>query len=200
MQPEGHRQLSDLAARAQAFLFVEGGSLPTHKLAQLLKSDQRGIKGVLEEIAASLEGSGLTLIQTDKEVSLATAPRVSDAVRESFEEALERDIGEAGLEVLAIVLYRGPSTRTHIDYIRGVNTTSTIRTLLARGLLERASDPTDARQYVYRPTPELLAHLGVRASAALPEYDTIRAELAAFEASHATFADHDADAGDVEHA
>ena len=31
--------------------------------------------------------------------------------------------------------------------------------LLARGLIERASNPEDSREYLYRPTAELLAHL-----------------------------------------
>ncbi|HEY4516648.1 MAG TPA: SMC-Scp complex subunit ScpB [Candidatus Paceibacterota bacterium] len=194
MEPEGRPALSDLAARAEAFLFAEGGSLALHSLAKLLKCDEESARAALEELSVSLRGSGLTLILAGKEVALATAERVSSAVRESLQETLERDIGDAGLEVLAIVLYRGPSTRAQIDYIRGVNTTSTIRTLLSRGLLDRANNPDDAREYLYRPTAELLAHLGVSASSALPDYDTIRAELAAFETARPAFEDH----GDTE--
>jgi segregation and condensation protein B len=96
---------------------------------------------------------------------------------------LSREIGEAGLEVLAVILYRGPSTRAEIDYIRGVNTTSTIRTLLARGLLERAGNAQDSREYLYRPTTALLAHIGASRIEDLPEYGTIASELKAFEAS-----------------
>jgi len=82
---------------------------------------------------------------------------------------------------LAIVLYRGPSTRAQIDYIRGVNTSWTIRNLLTRGLLERTGNPEDGREYLYRPTVELLAHLGVRDYAELPNREEITAELKAFE-------------------
>jgi len=199
MEPETTRQLSGLAARAEAHLFVEGGSLSVRKLAHLLTCDERALKAALDELSLSLEGSGLALIRTDREVSLATAPRVSTAVRESLEEALARDIGDAGLEALAVVLYRGDSTRAQIDYIRGVNTTSTIRTLLARGLLERSNNPDDAREYVYRPTTDLLAHLGVRQSSELPDYDAIRAELSAFEASRQASEEHDSGAEDIGH-
>lgn len=200
MELEATRELSDLAARAEAFLFAEGGPLSLHQLAKLLKTGEKNAHAALEELSVSLQGSGLTLIHTGKEVSLATSERVSEVVRQSFEEALARDIGDAGLEVLAVVLYRGESTRAQIDYIRGVNTTSTIRTLLSRGLLERASNPEDAREYIYRPTVELLAHLGVRRSSDLPEYDTIRGELGVFEASRSASEDHDTDTSDVENA
>ena len=184
------QRLSDRAALAQSFLFVEGGSLSLKRLAHLLGTGIDETKAVLKELRDSLEGSGLTLTQTDREVALTTAPRVSEAIRQTFLEALQRDIGEAGLEVLAIALYRGPSTRAQIDYIRGVHTSSTVRTLLARGLLERADNPEDAREYLYRPTAELLAHLGVHEARELPEYDTIRAELSIFEQSTTSFSNH----------
>ncbi len=87
---------------------------------------------------------------------------------------------------MAIILYRGPSTRAQIDYIRGVNTASTLRNLLARGLLERTGNPDDAREYLYRPTVELLAHLGVTEGKELPDYATIVAELSAFESTQAS--------------
>ncbi len=180
-------QMSDIGARAQAFLLAEGGPLSLRELSKLLGSDESVTSTALHEIAEALEGSGIALVRTDQEASLSTAPRVSDAIRKAFQESLSRDIGSAGLEVLAIVLYRGASTRARIDYIRGVNTASTIRLLLSRGLLERVPNPEDAREYLYRPTTELLAHLGTRNSAELPDYDTIRTELAAFETTQTAF-------------
>ena len=172
----------DIASRAEAFLFTEGGSLSLRKLASLLKIKEPELQTALAELAQRLEGRGLTIIKTDTEVSLAVASDASQSVRAAYQKDLERDIGDAGLEVLAVVLYRGPSTRAQIDYIRGVNTSSTIRNLLARGLLERAGNPEDGREYLYRPTVELMSHLGIRNTNELPEYEKLRAELALFEA------------------
>ena len=142
----------DSASRAEAFLFTEGGSLSLKKLGGLMKVKAPELEAALTELSQRLEGRGLSLIKTDTEVSLAVAPDASQSVRAAYQKDLERDIGDAGLEVLAVVLYRGPSTRAQIDYIRGVNTSSTIRNLLARGLLERAGNPEDGREYLYRPT------------------------------------------------
>ena len=175
---------SDLAKRAEAFLFSEGGSLTLRKLEQLLGVKTPQLREILAELRAKREGSGLTLVETATEASLVIAPEESQAVRSAFERELEKEIGDAGLEVLAIVLYRGPSTRAQIDYIRGVNTSSTMRTLLARGLLLRTGNPEDGREYLYYPTGELLAHLGVRTAEELPDYQTIKTELAAFESTN----------------
>src|SRR3989344_4510799 len=175
---------SDLAKRAEAFLFSEGGSLTLRKLEQLLEVKAPQLREILAELRAKREGSGLTLVETATEASLVIAPEESQAVRSAFERELEKEVGDAGLEVLAIVLYRGPSTRAQIDYIRGVNTSSTMRTLLARGLLLRTGNPEDGREYLYYPTVELLAHLGVRTAEELPDYQTIKTELAAFESTN----------------
>lgn len=170
-----------LTARAEAFLFSEGGVLTLRKLAQLLEVKEPQLQEALAALGARLEGTGLALIKTDTEVSLAVAKETSPAIQKAYERELSNEIGDAGLEVLAIVLYRGPSTRAQIDYIRGVNTSWTIRNLLTRGLLERTGNPEDGREYLYRPTVELLAHLGVRDSGELPNREEIVAELKAFE-------------------
>ncbi len=195
--PDIKRLLSDNAANAQAFLFAEGGSLSISKLSTLLGVDESATVRAVEELANFLEGTGMCVIRTDSDVALATSPRSAETVRKVFEEALNRDIGNAGLEVLAIILYRGSSTRAHIDHIRGVNTGSTIRLLLSRGLIEREQNPADAREYLYRPTTDLLAHLGVRAVSELPDYATIRSELENFEKSLTPFDHHDRDTADT---
>ena len=170
-----------LPALLQAYLFAEGGSLTIKRLVQLTGSDDARVKSALDELAASLTGHGLSLVRTETEATLAVSGPESQTLKAGYEKELGREVGDAGLEVLAIILYRGPSTRADIDYIRGVNTSSTIRTLLARGMLARSGNPLDGREYIYSPTTELLAHLGVTRLEDLPEYGTILNELKAFE-------------------
>ncbi|HTR19010.1 MAG TPA: SMC-Scp complex subunit ScpB [Candidatus Paceibacterota bacterium] len=174
---------SDIATRLEAFLFAEGGPVSRKKLLQLLECKQDELSRAVEELDVALSERGVTLVKSETELSLAVAPKTQGALEKAFQKELGEEIGDAGLEVLSIVLYRGASTRAQIDYVRGVNSSTTIRTLLSRGLVERTGNPEDAREYLYRPTVELLAHLGVRSAQELPEYATIRDELAAFERS-----------------
>ena len=168
------------SAIIEAFLFSEGGPIRKTRLAQLAGVSSKDLETQLDELHKRLSG-GLTLVRTETEAALVIGKDASDAVRDARKKELGQEIGDAGLEVLSIILYRGPSTRAKIDYIRGVNTSSTVRNLLARGLLERAGNPLDGREYIYRPTSELLAYLGVSEGQELPEYATISRELAAFE-------------------
>ncbi len=200
-----HNTHMDLASKLEAILFSEGGALTKKKLLQLLDISPEDLKLGIDALKARRLGTAIELIESDQEVALAISKDATPIVQAAFERELGREIGDAGLEVLAIVLYRGPSTRAQIDYIRGVNTSSTIRTLAARGLVERAPNPADAREYLYRPTLELLAHLGVRDAQELPGYAKISNELAAFEepkedtgpfTDHATDTDSDSAADD----
>lgn len=186
---ENSEQKIDLSARVEAFLFSEGGSLTRKKLSQLLQIEEGTLAPALTELESRLAGRGITLVHTATEASLVLSRETSQEIRNAYQRELGREIGDAGLEVISIVLYRGPSTRAQIDYIRGVNTSSTIRTLLSRGLLERVGNPDDAREYLYRPTTELLAHLGVHKAEELPDYDTISNELRTFEEEASPFED-----------
>ncbi|MEK7509290.1 MAG: SMC-Scp complex subunit ScpB [Patescibacteria group bacterium] len=172
-----------LAAQAHALLFAEGGALTFKQLTRSLGCDHAALMQSLEALEKRLEGTGLTLVRSDTEAALVIANTARDVVAKTVAEAAERDIGNAGLEVLAILLYEGPSTRAQIDYVRGVNSSSTIRTLLTRGCIERSGNPEDGREYLYKPTTDLLAHLGTRTREDLPEYGTIGRELAAFKAA-----------------
>lgn len=173
--------MNDTASIIEALLFSEGGPVRKTRLAQLAHIELKDIEPALDQLSARLTG-GLSLVRTETEAALVISSQASAAVLEARKRELGEEIGDAGLEVLAILLYRGASTRAQVDYIRGVNTSSTIRNLLSRGLIERAGNPLDGREYIYRPTTELMAHLGAQKVDELPEYETISREIKSFEA------------------
>jgi segregation and condensation protein B len=175
--------MDKLSSQIQALLFAEGGALTYKSLAKSLSCTEGDLLPALSALEKSLEGGGLTLVRSDTEASLVVAAEAREVVAKKMSEEYERDIGEAGLEVLAVLLYEGPSTRATIDYIRGVNSSSTLRNLLSRGLVERSGNPEDGREFIYRATVELLAHLGSSSRENLPEYGKISSELASFKAT-----------------
>ncbi len=90
-------------------------------------------------------------------------------------------MGKASLETLTIILYRGPITKSQIDYIRGVNSNFILRGLLIRGLIEREKNPDDERGFIYKPAIELITHLGIGSLSGLPEYTETQAQILKFE-------------------
>ncbi|KKR79438.1 MAG: Segregation and condensation protein B, partial [Candidatus Nomurabacteria bacterium GW2011_GWA2_40_9] len=94
-------------------------------------------------------------------------------------EELNKDLSKSSLETLSVILYKNGVNRREIDYIRGVNSSFTLRALSVRGLVERVLDPADSRRYVYKPTFELLSFMGIKSVEELPDYATVLSTLEA---------------------
>ena len=177
--------MNERIAHIEALLFALGRPLSKDELAQKLSCTKADIEQALGSRAQG--GRGIVLVDDGAMVELRTAPEAAGLIETIRKEEYSRDIGRAGLEVLCAILYRGPMTRAEIDFIRGVNSSQTLRTLGVRGLVRKAANPKDRTadgrrsSAFYEPTTELLAELGVTHQKELPEYDAVRAKLRALE-------------------
>src|SRR3989344_3231898 len=106
------------------------------------------------------------------------APEASALVKKLRESELSRDLGKASMETLAVVAYHEGATRGEIDWVRGVNSSTSLRTLLMRGLIEGREDERDKRRVRYALTTEALAHLGIPRAQELPRAGELRAGAA----------------------
>lgn len=165
------------SATLEAVLFAAGEPLTKKRLCTLLGVTPDLLAAGLKELQASLQGHGLTLVETDEEVELRTSADTADIIKKLRESELSRDLGKAGLEALAVILYQDGATRSEIDWVRGVNSTAAIRSLLMRGLIARSEDVTDRRRARYTVTIDGLAHLGVSDKTTLPRYEEFNGAL-----------------------
>ena len=160
----------------EALLYSEGGEMSKIKLLSALNLEKPELSNLIKQY--NTKSGGLNIVEDDKHlilrVSVAEAPIV-----EAFRGASAReDISKAGLEVLSIVLYKGPSTASDIEYIRGVNSGYTLRQLTSRGLLLRVKN---GMTYRYSASADLLALIGINSVLELPKRDEVLESLAKFE-------------------
>lgn len=156
------------AAAVEALLFAAGEPTEKKQLAALLEINESDIQPILEELAGTLQGRGLALIETDSLIELRTSPEAAVIVKKLRDSEFTRDLGTASLETLAVVAYQGGATRSEIDWVRGVNSSASLRTLLLRGLIEGKEDSVDKRRTRYALTPDAFAHLGITKASELP--------------------------------
>lgn len=166
----------------EAVLFYKASPMKKSVLGKILNVDVGDIESALRTLKSRLEGGATTLVLTEDEVTLAVSPLYDELIEGIRKDELRRDIGKAGAETLAVVIYRSPVTRSEIDRIRGVNSSYILRALETRGLVERQSGK---RQGEYVPTTELMRHLGIREKTEMPDYAGIMNALEAFERSEA---------------
>lgn len=170
-----------LESQIEGVLFYKTEPVKKLFLADFFDITPEELESALAHLGESLEHRGLSLLSTDTTVQLATDPELAEIIDSLRTDELSRDIGKAGAETLAIILYRGPLTRGEIDRVRGVNSTFIIRNLLVRGLVERRTNPSDSRSFLYAITPSLLQHLGIEKREDLPEFEAIMNSLDRFE-------------------
>ncbi len=174
----------DPRAALEALLFIHGEPLTYKKMQEVLGIGTREeAEALVAEFAASLaaEHRGLQLISDREKVQLATKPEFNGILEAFVKEEVSEDLSAASLEALAIIAYLGPLSRAKLEYLRGVNSSVILRSLAIRGLIERFPDAEHPSSFLYRPTFDLMKHLGVKESGELPDYGKFRELLKVFE-------------------
>lgn len=174
--------MNSIAQQIEALLFALGRPLSHEEVIRHLKITTGELTVALDEL--SRRDGGIVVVDDGRELELRILGGAAQTIERVRKEEYSRDIGKAGLEALSAILYRGPLSRADIDFIRGVNSSQTLRTLTMRGLVRRIPHPKDARQFVYEPTTELLSQLGVSQVSQLPDYQTVREKLAHLEEAY----------------
>ncbi len=160
----------------ESLLFISGEPMSFRKLAKIISQKEEELRLSAESLAKKYaeRSGGLRILIKDGKVQMVTAGENSGLVENFLKADIEGELSRAALEVLSIVAYRGPISRSSIEEIRGVNCSFTLRHLLIRGLAERINNPKDARAYLYRVSFDFLKNLGVEKVEDLPKFKELR--------------------------
>ncbi|OGI65194.1 hypothetical protein A3A95_03920 [Candidatus Nomurabacteria bacterium RIFCSPLOWO2_01_FULL_39_18] len=163
----------DLEKKIEAVLFWKGEPISRKKLGDVLRVGISEINEGIEKLKENLAGRGIVLLEKENDISLGTAPELSKLIEDLQKEELNKDLSKASLETLSIILYKNGVSRAEIDYIRGVNSSFTLRALSVRGLIEKSTDAKDSRRYIYKPSFEALSFMGIKSVEELPDYGEV---------------------------
>lgn len=169
----------ELHQNIEGVLFYKATPMRKSALCKLFAVDEATLQTALTTLKERLLQGAIRLSETETEVQLVTANELDELIESVRKDEMKRDIGKAGAETLAIVLYKGPISRAEIDRIRGVNSSFILRNLLIRGLVEREVEKNNA---LFSVTTLLLSHLGITNKTELPNYASVLDQLEKFEA------------------
>lgn len=127
-----------LEAAAEAVLFASGDPVPLNKLAESLQTDLAETQHILELLDKDLNQnkSGICLRKMEDEYQLCTRSEFADEVRSVLEQKKNTPLSNAAFEVLAVIAYNQPVTRSFVDQVRGVDCSGVISSLVRKGLIE----------------------------------------------------------------
>ena len=174
---EGSREelLAEGVRRAEAVLFAAGQPLSAEQVAQVLP---QGIEA--GEVLMTLRGiyakRGVNLVEVAGKWRFQTAQDLSWLFVE--ERQVQKKLGQAAMETLAIIAYGQPVTRAEIEAVRGVAVAKTvIDTLLETGWVRtRGRRKTPGLPICYGTTDKFLEHFGLESLDTLPGKADLEAE------------------------
>ena len=165
----------NLKSAIESLLFFYGEPINLKKIAKILNSDEADVLNAILEVQKEYteSGRGLAIIQKENDFQMVTNPQNAHFLKEILSAEMYEELTPAAVETMAIIAYRGPMTRSDIDYIRGVNSSFIIRNLLIRGLIDRRTNDRDSRSYLYNISFEFMKILGISKVEDLPNFEEL---------------------------
>ncbi|HNY83725.1 MAG TPA: SMC-Scp complex subunit ScpB [Anaerolineaceae bacterium] len=157
----------------EALLFSAPGLSSTDQLAQAMGLSKRDVEKLIAALTEHYQREhGLRLQKVGNQYQLVTAAEYAKPIETFLGLEITTRLTQAALEALAIIAYKQPATRPEIDAIRGVNSDSVVKSLLAKGLIEEAGrSDAPGRPILYTVTTDFMLHFGLDSMDQLPEID-----------------------------
>jgi segregation and condensation protein B len=165
-------QVKELKPIIEALIFVAEEPITAKQLAEVLEGERaEDIKAACEQLIEEFNsrGGGLEIRKIAGGYCMRTRPELSEYVRRYLKAQPSARLSLAALETLAVIAYKQPITIPEIMQIRGVNSTSAIKTLLDRRLIvAKGRKQVVGRPMLYGTSKEFLIHFGLNDLSELP--------------------------------
>ena len=151
-------------ALLEALLFAAGKAVALDRLAEASELGKAELEAALESLErlCEAEGRGVRLDRVAGGARLVSRNEFDAPIRALLGLEGRTRLSMASLETLSIIAYRQPVTAPEIADLRGVNSASSLRTLLDKKLITTAGrKEVVGTPFLYRTTKEFLVHFGL---------------------------------------
>jgi segregation and condensation protein B len=158
----------------EALIFVSEEPLSAKIVADVLREDRVVVEAALAELAKEFNAriGGLQLREVAGGWQFATRPEFHEHVRSYLKSRPSAKLSIASLETLAVIAYKQPVTVPEILEIRGVQSPSSIKTLLDKKLIvAKGRKETVGRPMMYGTSKEFLLQFGLKDLGELPSME-----------------------------
>ncbi len=166
---------NELKPVIEALLFVADEPLPFKHLCKLVGDiSESEVYPALVELMADYEarGSGLEVREIAGGWRISTRPQHHEFIRKYLKSRPSARLSLPALETLAVIAYKQPITIPEILEIRGVSSSSAIKTLLEKRLIvTKGRKETVGRPMLYGTSKEFLIQFGLRDLMELPSIE-----------------------------
>lgn len=175
---EAIQELKNIEGAVEAILYAAGYPVKYAKLAEVLGLDLHNTKTLVKHMAETYNSEkskhGISLLCFDDSCQFCTKEAYAPYIREALGIRRGGNLSASSMEVLAVVAYNQPVTRTFVDQVRGVDSSYAMNSLIDKALIE-ACGRLDApgRPMLYVTTEKFLRVFGLQSLSELPATETL---------------------------
>lgn len=158
----------------ESMMFVWGSPLPAATAAEALGITKAYAVKCLKELRDEYEerGSGLTVREINGRFQFCTVPENELYISNLCAPVKSKRLSSAAMEVLTIVAYRQPVSRSEIEFVRGLKSENVLYGLQKKGLImEKGRGTGLGRPILFGTTDLFLEKFGISSLDELPEIE-----------------------------
>lgn len=168
-------KIDELEAIIEGLLFASGESVPIKRLCEVTNTDEKTMTSLLNMMHDKYENDstrGIYLKKLEDSYQLCTKREYYDYIKTLKEKRRRASLSNAGLEVLSVIAYNQPVTRSALEFIRGVNSDGALNNLIAAGLVEEVGRlDAPGRPILFGTTEEFLRCFNLSSLSDLPDIE-----------------------------
>ncbi len=164
-----------LYSKIEAFLFAWGDAITYKKLANILEISTSELREVVAEMKEQYKNDarGIEIIEVNQSVQLASKTEFGEMIYDALKQDKNRGLSRNLLEVLAIIAYKQPITKTEIEVIRGIKADRGVQQLVEIGFVEVCGQLEKiGRPNLYATTEYFLKKFGLTKLSELPPIES----------------------------
>ena len=155
----------------EALIFAAGEPVEKKRLAQTMEISEDEVEALANELKNEYneQKRGFQLIELDKKYQLCSRAEYFSYVKQMLEIKRNAALSQAAFEVLAVIAYNQPVTKSFVEQVRGVDCSGVIASLYDKGLIEEKGRlELPGKPLIYGTTDTFLRCFSLNSLDALP--------------------------------
>ncbi|MFM9903276.1 MAG: SMC-Scp complex subunit ScpB [Pyrinomonadaceae bacterium] len=168
------RTSARIMALVEALIFVADEPITIKMLADVLEEERESVQAAVEVLRKEYDSreSGLQIREIAGGWQIATRTEFHEEIRKFLKTRPSAKLSLASLETLSVIAYKQPVTVPEILEIRGVQSATSIKTLLDKRLIvAKGRKETVGKPMMYGTSKEFLVQFGLKDLSELPSIE-----------------------------
>lgn len=164
-------EIQEKLGAVEAVLFASGEPIELYRLSQATGIDVGALPQLIRLLNERYDDykSGICIKKLDSSYQMCSREEFAPQIRAALETKKNTPLSNAAMETLTIIAYNQPVSKSFVENVRGVDSSSVVNNLVEKGLVEEAGRlDVPGKPIVYRTTPVFLRTFGLSSISELP--------------------------------